>query len=183
MSQSQSNRYGSGWLSTGIPAISEPNSPIERPSRKRTRSDASIDNSPLSNVWKATPLGDGQKIRILKLRGGTGPDLFANLSVHDPKDSYEALSYTWGTERELSIIKILSGDEMYDVPITSNLANALHELRYKSEHRHRRLWIDALCLYSDRSRMKHCRNLRCEPPFCEGFDLQSGTPIALLRGP
>ena len=155
MSNSQSNRYANGWLSTGIPTISEPNSPIERSSRKRTRSDASLDNSPLSNVWKATPLGDGQKIRILKLRGGTGPDLFANLSVHDPKDSYEALSYTWGTEKELSVIKILSGDEMYDVPITSNLSDALHELRYKAEHRHRRLWIDALCINQKDHREKN----------------------------
>jgi hypothetical protein len=155
-------RRSNGMLSTDIPAINEPDSPIETLPRKRKRS-VSIDTNPLSNVWNATPLGkEGQKIRILKLHGGTGANLEANLSIHNPKDSYEALSYTWGSEAlvgtpgqqdpqlatgaEPPKIRIVRGDEIYEVPITSNLASALYQLRYKKKHKHRWLWIDALCI-------------------------------------
>jgi hypothetical protein len=30
--------------------------------------------------------------------------------------------------------------------------------------------IDSVCIYPDRSRIRHLRNLRFEPLFCEGVD-------------
>jgi hypothetical protein len=85
------------------------------------------------------------------------------------KKDFNALSYTWGDESQERLI-IIDGKGFL---VTENLQLALWRLRLRSQSIF--LWIDAICLYSDRSRMKHCRNLRFEPPFCEGVDLQSGT--------
>jgi len=164
--------HQNGYLSIDVPTITVPNSPIsptQRPSRKRTRSDASIDNSStLSTILGAAPLGkEGSRIRILKLHGGTGLDLEANLQIHDSNTPYEALSYTWGTGKDLSTLRVVEGGDICEVPITSNLEAALRQLRYKTKGKPRMLWIDALCIYLGRSRNRCCRNLRFEPLFCE----------------
>ena len=147
---SQSNRLQpNGRLSVDVPSISGPNSPLspnERSNRKRTRSEAALDDIALNTVWKATPLDGGKKIRILELHGGDGSDLEANLEIHNPKIPYEALSYTWGSKEKESKIRIVKNSKIYNVAITSNLASALRQLRYKKEDMSRWLWIDALCI-------------------------------------
>ncbi len=150
---SQYNKlYANGHLSTDVPAISEPNSPLspmQRPSRKRTRSDASMDlgSGQLSTVLEATPLGkESSRIRILRLHGGTGDYLEANLQIHDPNTTYEALSYTWGAAKDLSTIRIVQDNEIYDIPIKTNLYQALRQLRYKGKNKPRLLWVDAVCI-------------------------------------
>jgi hypothetical protein len=35
------------------------------------------------------------------------------------------------------------------------------------------LWVDSICIYSHRTTMKHCRNLRFMPQLSEGFDFVS----------
>jgi len=95
---------------------------------------------------------------------------------------YYALSYTWdspgpgfpadwgdGSTRTIRI-------DDQDFPVRLNLFSAIESLRLRG-FSGAKFWIDAICIYSDRSRMKHCRNLRFEPPFCEGIDLQSGTRL------
>lgn len=49
--------------------------------------------------------------------------------------------------------------------ITRNLEAALRHISYQD--RPRILWVDAVCVYSDRSRMKHLGNLRCLFPHRE----------------
>ena len=64
------------------------------------------------------------------------------------------------------------------IRITGDLLDALRSLRKLTMTL---VWIDQICIYSDRSRIKHCRNLRFDPLFSEGFNfaylvdpLQSG---------
>lgn len=74
------------------------------------------------------------EIRILIYKT---PLTFDNPSV------FEALSYTWGSSRDLVNIKVgLSGADT--LAITKNLFVPLPYLRYKD--RPRDLWIDAICI-------------------------------------
>ena len=100
--------------------------------------------SRIADVWNQTPLPkDRKKIRLLKLHGGDGQDLHATLIIRNSQE-YEALSYTWGTEKATSIIQIYAGGEIYKVEITAGLASALHQLRKPNQSR--LLWIDQLCI-------------------------------------
>ena len=56
---------------------------------------------------------------------------------------YEALSYAWGSTKDLVEISVCS-DRRHTVAITQNLARALLYLRY--QYRKRVLWIDAVCV-------------------------------------
>jgi hypothetical protein len=109
-------------------------------------------------------LAEGQ-IRLLSLRGGSGSDevdcdlLIASL---DDQVDYEALSYAWGDASDTRPIR-LCGQPFH---VTVNLESALRNLRQTD--RPSILWVDALCTYSNRSRIKHRRNLRFEPLFSEG---------------
>src|SRR5437764_130431 len=101
--------------------------------------------SPIGDVWNKTPLPkDPKKIRLLKLHGGDGQDINATLIVRNGQEKYEALSYTWGTEKATSVIQIYAGEEIYKVNITPSLASALRQLRLA--HGARLLWIDQLCI-------------------------------------
>ena len=101
--------------------------------------------SPIADVWNKTPLPkDPKKIRLLKLHGGDGQDINATLIVRNGQEKYEALSYTWGTEKATSVIQIYAGEEIYKVSITPSLASALRQLRLPDGPR--LLWIDQLCI-------------------------------------
>lgn len=98
--------------------------------------------------------------RILELLPATSRSdpLRCRLSVHrinDLSQKYEALSYVWG---ELSDTVNLNCDHVW-IKISRNLDDALRHLRYRASSRY--LWIDAICTYSNRSRIKSLRNLRC----------------------
>ncbi|EXJ53427.1 uncharacterized protein A1O5_13295 [Cladophialophora psammophila CBS 110553] len=71
--------------------------------------------------------------------------------------SYDALSYSWGYPEFTATIRCNGTD----VLVTQNMLEALVCLRYRHGSRH--IWIDAFCTYSDRSRIKHLRNLRFRP--------------------
>lgn len=73
--------------------------------------------------------------------------------------NFVALSYVWGPEAD-KVPFILGGAE---VQITNNLAIALRHLQHDTQQT--LLWIDALCSYSHRTRIKHLRNPRLEPQF------------------
>lgn len=101
------------------------------------------------NVWKRCPLPPkGDKIRLLKLyQPGKHSDnnLEANLVIRKDNESYEALSYTWGSEGDTGSIRVWSGSgEFEEIEIQKNLEAALRQLRRKN--RTRALWTDAICI-------------------------------------
>ncbi|KAJ2995802.1 hypothetical protein NUW58_g1169 [Xylaria curta] len=71
-----------------------------------------------------------------------------------PLPSYEALSYAWGSEKDLDSVLVVDQARQETVgngqqtpitmPIRRNLAEALRHLRYQS--RPRVMWIDAICI-------------------------------------
>lgn len=86
------------------------------------------------------------EIRILKLHRSDGNDLepitcsLQHVEFrHDPH--YEALSYTWGTRKELQPTIIVDGRH---VTIRENLWTALHALRLP--YIDRKLWVDSICI-------------------------------------
>lgn len=83
------------------------------------------------------------EIRLLTLlRGGDGDPLSCSLAVVRLKDApvFEAISYTWGDPSITENITC-NGDP---IRITTNLADALRELRHP--HDTRLLWADAICI-------------------------------------
>lgn len=120
-------------------------------------------------MYEYTPLdssSNGIRLVIL-LPSACGDPVECNL-LHVPlhtEYAYEALSYTWGDPKMLHPISL--DDQPF--PVTEHLHNALRHLRFKND-KARYLWIDALCIYSDRSSIINCGNLRFEPLFSEEFD-------------
>lgn len=121
--------------------------------------------------YQYAPLPDGQSFRILNLQSDepTNP-LIGQLHTHQlqrpPSGKivskpaglatplYEAVSYVWGDPSLSSHIKC----DGKSIPITSSLDIALRRLR-KSDSM-RAVWVEQLCLYSDRYRTKCLTNLR-----------------------
>jgi hypothetical protein len=66
------------------------------------------------------------------------------------KPTYNALSYTWGESKKTRWITV-NGKRM---SIEENLWVALQNIRHPTERQ--ALWVDAICLYSGRSCIKHC---------------------------
>lgn len=96
--------------------------------------------------YQYSPLDDDlNEIRLLTLHGG---DFTANIQISiqttllSPENPpiYEALSYVWGSTKNLIDIRI--GNDC--LAVTRNLAKALPYLRYKDKPRI--LWIDAICV-------------------------------------
>jgi hypothetical protein len=89
-----------------------------------------------------------REIRLLKLHPSLdhsselhGEILHAQLSLHMKfHESYEALSYTWGDNKQTD--QLIIGDNK--LAITSNLNSALRRLRLT--HEPRVLWVDAICI-------------------------------------
>jgi hypothetical protein len=85
---------------------------------------------------------------------------------------HEALSYTWG-DSNVTDDTICNG---CCLRVTTNLTAALRRLRFAAKSR--RLWVDAICMYSYRTATKCCRNLRFRPQFCEGLVFVSESQAA-----
>jgi len=75
---------------------------------------------------------------------------------------YETLSYVWGDPEDTLPITVNKKNML----VTRNLHAAILHLRDPLAAR--TMWIDAICIYPGRHRTKCCRNLRCDPQFCEG---------------
>jgi hypothetical protein len=93
-------------------------------------------------------LQDSDEIRLLHLQPGSGTEEM-KCSIEHVKFSsnpqYKALSYMWGPENPVQSIVI----NETDCAVRENLGLALQHLRLENETRI--LWIDAICLYVDRS--------------------------------
>ncbi|OCK81570.1 hypothetical protein K432DRAFT_14361 [Lepidopterella palustris CBS 459.81] len=138
--------------------------------------------------FRYCPLQHSNDIRLLRLKPG---DLHSNIQIsirHEHLNErlrYEALSYTWGDPTKK---KSISCNEAGDtLSVTRNCNAALRRLRRVNGER--TLWIDAICIYSDRSSIKHCRNLRLGPQFYEVFDSAHlyisellGSHVEVMRG-
>ncbi|KIX94175.1 uncharacterized protein Z520_10201 [Fonsecaea multimorphosa CBS 102226] len=94
-------------------------------------------------------------IRILELLPGRKDDAIRCCLTLEPRqnaaNTYDAISYTWGTSTDRA--EIICSNQI--LPITTNLADALRELRSKSPGHSQRLWVDAICINQDRSEEKN----------------------------
>lgn len=104
--------------------------------------------SPRKSYFQYDPLpGDPRRyIRILTIHPGAfDDDIKLSLDVDffdlDSPPVYEALSYTWGSQRNRKSVGLGEGST---ISIRKNLFVALRHLRY--EGRPRLMWIDALCI-------------------------------------
>jgi Heterokaryon incompatibility protein (HET) len=79
--------------------------------------------------------------------------------------SYTALSYVCGSPNDTSMVHV----DGQPLAVYANLKVALSSVRNSKSPL--LLWVDARCIYLDRSRIKYCRNLRVELRFCELFGL------------
>jgi len=86
-------------------------------------------------------LSDRTKFRILTLRHGNLDDQLSGTLSEQTNESYEAISWTWGTDEETSFIELDAHKRMFIKP---NLERALKHLR--RQHEKRVLWIDAICI-------------------------------------
>ena len=104
------------------------------------------------------PLQTSTQIRILELFPGradqgiecalTRRPLRAYRHKDDPVVEYEALSYTWGEDKDMEQIQIFTEgvqrERQYTMKVTKNLWLALRAFRRQKDRR--RLWVDALCI-------------------------------------
>jgi hypothetical protein len=94
------------------------------------------------NLYTYTALSTPDCIRLLTLRAGKRYAVvecgLTEISLNPLIIRYEALSYTWGSDKQFKAILI----DGYVAHVRENLASALHHLRREDEDRV--LWIDAL---------------------------------------
>ena len=92
-------------------------------------------------VFSYSRLSDRTKFRILTLEPGDAESPLKGTLSEQTNESYEAISWTWGTDEETSSIEL---DDHMRMFIKPNLERALKHLRY--HHEKRVLWIDAICI-------------------------------------
>lgn len=96
-----------------------------------------------AELYQYRTLAPTSAFRLLKLLKGSGPELDCELlpvSLQDGHISYEALSYTWGSNELVECIRL----DRKLFWVTDNLHAALQNLRRLNEDRI--LWIDAICI-------------------------------------
>jgi hypothetical protein len=114
---------------------------------------------------------DGNHIRLVQLEFDPANDDIqlvistvafetSGLWQMDGLPPYEALSYAWLSNWKLPLAEVYINNTCCEIPI--NLFRFLQNRRHVPPNKGKAfLWIDALCTYSNRSRIKHLRNLRC----------------------
>lgn len=113
-----------------------------------TPSNSNQPTSPRKSYYQYDPLPGNPHhfIRILTIHPGAfDDDIKLSLDVDffdlDSPPVYEALSYTWGSQRNRKSVGLGEGST---ISVRKNLFVALRHLRY--EGRPRVMWIDALCI-------------------------------------
>jgi hypothetical protein len=82
----------------------------------------------------------------------------------DGAPRYQALSYTWGNPKRTHSISV-DGQRL---EITKSAHEALHDLVPFGGSR--LIWVDSICIYSQRTAMKDLGTLRFAPQFSEEFN-------------
>jgi hypothetical protein len=107
-----------------------------------------------------------EQIRIVNLAPGNPTDaISASLSTVSllENPSFEALSYVWGN----ASVKVPITLDLHVVTLTVNLEAALRRMRLRDVPR--RIWADAICIYSHRTTMKYLRIWRFPPQILRAF--------------
>ena len=117
------------------------------PPKTVTDTRPSVPTSGVSTPTSLQAITLPEEIRVLVIEPGSGPEEEIHCRIVNVAMSwrtrFEALSYTWGDERQRETI-IVDGKR---TSITKNLHSALVHLR--DAHRERILWADALCINQD----------------------------------
>jgi len=125
--------------------------------------------------YKYLPLFASDEIRLLTLFKGKRRSIVECKLSHASLSSsttYEALSYTWGSENNLQPIFI----DGHVVQIRENLASALQHLRY--EDADRKLWVDSLCINQSNIEERNHQVLRMGSIFQRAKSVQAWLGIA-----
>ena len=112
-----------------------------------TASELSTPGEPIPCKYR--PFREERGIRLLRLLPTSAwPDIRMDFCVYPSADGaapeYEALSYAWGSHDPVDILVQASESSFCTLPVTQNLAEALHHLRH--EDKPHVLWIDAICV-------------------------------------
>jgi len=95
--------------------------------------------------YRYVPLASPGHIRLLTLHAGKHDAIvectLSQTTLQDPeKTSYEALSYTWGSDKDQKSLLI----DGHVIQVRDNLAFALRRLRRQDQEMF--VWIDAICI-------------------------------------
>lgn len=98
----------------------------------------------MDQVYASLPMKTPGDIRLIDIQPGQEKDeieiTLHSASLNDEDLSYEALSYTWGSEKD-PLDVTCNGERL---KVTQNLHSSLQRLRH--QHGVRTFWIDAICI-------------------------------------
>ncbi|KAI5861031.1 heterokaryon incompatibility protein-domain-containing protein [Durotheca rogersii] len=111
----------------------------------------STDGHPAEARYVYSKLPSSDHTRVLEIYPSEDPIAEIRCAIHTfglyspDAISYEAISYTWGEQLFLEMIWVIgSPDGPNQIPITTNLSNAIRRFRYRTKPRF--LWADAVCI-------------------------------------
>ncbi|KAK3938721.1 heterokaryon incompatibility protein-domain-containing protein [Diplogelasinospora grovesii] len=112
-----------------------------------------------NNDYQYQPLQSPKSIRVLRLFGGSGDDLVAELieTALGDKGSvpYEAISYVWGSATKSHLLRLLG---VRTLKITASLYSALRNIRHAgTEDGIRTLWADGVCINQQDVEERSCQ--------------------------
>jgi hypothetical protein len=129
-----------------------------RQSLKKRKQEISDKALILADLWvtgtpsyQFKPLRGPNEIRILELLPSKGQYRSLECTIRHinySEGGYQALSYVWGSEDRPFRLKVqdVAGAPLGYIRITSNLKNALHDLRSATELKSKVFWIDQICI-------------------------------------
>jgi hypothetical protein len=121
----------------------------------------------ISGFWRVFPIHSGESAELL---GNTRNRTWNGMDYDHGLGPYVAFSHCWGRNTHLKLTadtrRLFERIDIENLP--ANFRDAAQLTRRLG---FRYVWIDSLCLYLDRSRIKCCRNLRLRPLLREVFDL------------
>jgi hypothetical protein len=109
-------------------------------------------------LYAFEPLERLDSIRVIQLYQTTGNGVECSIRQISFSDGgYQALSYVWGSEERQfrAIVRTATGQTVGYIPLTSNLWNALHDLRDAQELESKVFWIDQICINQQAEEKNH----------------------------
>jgi hypothetical protein len=144
---------------TGSDEDTHPKTPINQDARRLTS----------RYVFKKLNYSLGQEIRLVLLQSDSYHEDLRCKIIHvniDDNPEFDAVSYTRaGQDGKIQMDSRVICQGGLEIPISTNCDAVLRRIRVLRGRTP--LWIDMLCMYSNRSRTKSLRNLRCLFPLEE----------------